>query len=42
MPEPGRQAAAADLRGAILVLVSKMLEHLEIVGSAMGRVQPPR
>lgn len=41
VPEPGRMAAA-DLHGAILVLVSEMLEHLEIVGSALGRVQPPR
>jgi len=33
---------ASDLRAAILVLVSEMLEHLEIRDSAMGRLQPVR
>lgn len=41
VPEPGRMSGE-NLRGAILVLVSEMLEHLEIAGSALGRVQPPR
>jgi len=41
VPEPGRMDAS-DLRAAILVLVSEMLEHLEIRDSAMGRLQPLR
>jgi pyroglutamyl-peptidase len=41
VPEPGRMAGE-DLRAAVLVLVSGMLEHLEIRDSAMGRLQPMR